>query len=71
MGFMTTLPQTALTIDPLLLEECDTIWKMSGSELPPCPYEVEKLSLARYQVVTWRQIKRYYEDEPKRKAQGL
>jgi hypothetical protein len=71
MGFVTTLANTAITIDPMLLDECDRIWRMSGNELPPCPYEVAKLSLARYQVITWRGIKRYYEDEPKRKAQGM
>ena len=69
-GVMMTISHTALTIDPLLLEECDRIWEMSGDSLPPCPYEVSKLSLARYQVITWRQIKRYYKDEAKRNQMG-
>ena len=72
MGVMTSLSHTAITIDPLLLDECVEIWWASKSPLPPSPYDIADFeSSGRAQVVTWAQIKQYYLDEGERKRQGL
>jgi len=71
MGFATFLDNTALTIDPRLLDECYRIWRMREFKgLPPDPYDVVNLSLCSYEVLTWAEIVRFYEDEDKRKALG-
>jgi len=70
MGIATTLEHTAFTLDPLLLRECVRIWKASGSQLPPSPYEVAMMDVARLQVVTWAEIERFYADEEERKSKG-
>jgi len=70
MGMSTTLNHTAITIDPLLLDECLRIWRVSKTSLPPSPYEVAMMDVARLEVVTWAEIVRFYEDEDQRKSKG-
>ena len=71
MGVSQFLTHTAITIDPLLLDECERIWRVSGAALPPSPYEVAMMDISRLQVVTWAEIKRFYADEDERKQKGL
>ena len=75
MGISQFLDHTAITIDPLLLKECNQIWQISlrvnPAALPPSPYEVAMMDVARLQVVTWAEIEQFYADEDERKQRGL
>jgi len=72
MGLSQSLPaHTAINLDPILLRECARIWRLSKSELPPSPYEVAMMDIARLQVVTWAEIEQFYADEDERKKRGL
>ena len=71
LGFKTTIRNFGITIDPVLLDECARIWRMSGYQgLPPSPYEVMVMDVARLQVVTYVEILQWEADTEKRRKMG-